>query len=386
MVQTKLCIVTHTFLPHVGGIEKVVYEQSKRLMKLNYEPVVVTNRIDTPKTYVVDGISVQCYESLNTGFRLGIPYSIPTPTSLETFLRAVRASDIVHAHGHPYITSLVAAKLAKRYSKPFVLTQHNTFIQYGSMFDNVERLNDLVVGKETLKEADRIITVSNATKEYVLSLGAKPYKIKVLHNGVDLVHFRPLPGKREEIRRKFGIPQNAIVALTVRRLVYKNGIDTLIEAANIAVKKNPNFVFLVVGKGPDQDSVQARIRQLRIENNFRLTGFVSDEDLPFYYNVADFFVLPSKSGEGLPLVVLEAMACGLPVIATDTGGINEILMKDYGKLVPPNQPELMAKAIFEYSRADLSSSRKLELRATVEEKYNWDKNVETLAEIYEELI
>ena len=385
MVQTRLCIVTHTFLPHVGGIERVVYEQSKRLLQRNYDPIVVTNRIQTPKNYVVDGINVECYESLNTGFRLGIPYSIPTVTSLETFLKAVKSSKIVHAHGHPYLTSLIAAKLAKRYSKPFVLTQHNTFIEYDSIFDNIERLNDLAVGKETLKEADKIIAVSNATKNYVLSLGAKPEKVKVLHNGVDLVRFRPLAGKREEMRRKLGISQNSIVVLTVRRLVYKNGIDTLIESANIAVKKNPKIVFLVVGKGPDLNKVQMKINQLGIENNFRPTGFVTDEDLPFYYNAADFFALPSKSGEGLPLVALEAMACGLPVIATNVGGISEILMEDYGKIVPPNQPELLAKAILEFSNIDLSS-RKLEIRAVMEEKYSWDKNVETLVEIYEELI
>jgi glycosyltransferase involved in cell wall biosynthesis len=385
MVQTNLCIVTHTFLPHVGGIERVVYEQSKLLRKHNFKPMVVTNRIGTPKTYTMDGIPVQCYESLNTGFRLGIPYSIPTPTSLQTFLKAVNSADIVHAHGHPYLTSLIAAKLAKRYHKPFVLTQHNTFIQYDSIFDDIERLNDLAVGKQTLREADRIIAVSNATKQYVLSLGAKPSKIKVLHNGVDLHHFRQLPGKREQMRIKFGIPENVVVALTVRRLVYKNGIDTLLESANIAVKKNPNLVFLVVGKGPDQNSVQTRIRQLGIENNFRLAGFVSDEDLPFCYNAADFFVLPSKSGEGLPLVALEAMACGLPVIATDVGGFREILIEDYGELVPPNQPETMAKAILEYSNNDLSSG-KLELRAAVEENYSWEKNVEALSEIYEELI
>ena len=385
MVQTRLCIVTHTFLPHVGGIERVVYEQSKRLLQRNYEPIVVTNRIETPKNYVVDGINVQCYESLNTGFRLGIPYSIPTITSLETFLKAVKSSKIVHAHGHPYLTSLIAAKLAKRYSKPFVLTQHNTFIEYDSIFDNIERLNDLAVGKETLKEADKIIAVSNATKNYVLSLGAKPEKVKVLHNGVDLVRFRPLAGKREEMRRKLGISQNSTVVLTVRRLVYKNGIDTLIESANIAVKKNTKIIFLVVGKGPDLNNVQMKINQLGIENNFRLTGFVKDEDLPLYYNAADFFVLPSKSGEGLPLVALEAMACGLPVIATNVGGISEILMEDYGKLVPPNQPELLAKAVLEFSNIDLSS-RKKEIRAVMEEKYSWDKNVETLIEIYEELI
>ena len=385
MVQTRLCIVTHTFLPHTGGIERVVNEQSKRLLQRNFEPMVVTNRIGTAKNYVVDGVNVECYESLNTGFRLGIPYSIPTVTSFKTFLKAVKSSKIVHAHGHPYLTSLIAAKLAKRYNKPFVLTQHNTFIEYDSIFDSVERLNDLAVGKETLKEADKIITVSNATKDYVLSLGAKPNKIKVSHNGVDLVRFRPLTRKREEMRRKLGIAQDAIVALTVRRLVYKNGVDTLIESANIAVKKNPKITFLVVGKGPDLNNVQMITRQLGIENNFRLTGFVKDEDLPFYYNAADFFVLPSKSGEGLPLVALEAMACGLPVIATNVGGIGEILMEDYGKLVPSNQPEQLANAVLEFANIDFSS-RKLELRARMEEKFSWDKNVETLIGIYEELI
>jgi len=347
--------------------------------------MVVTNRIGTPKNYVVDGVNVECYESLNTGFRLGIPYSIPTVPSFGTFLKAVKSSKIVHAHGHPYLTSLIAAKLAKRYNKPFVLTQHNTFIEYENFFDKVERLNDLAVGKETLKDADKIITVSNATKEYVLSLGAKPKKVQVMHNGVDLERFRPLAGKREEMRKKLGIPQNSKVVTTVRRLVFKNGIDTLIECASIAVKKNPNITFLVVGKGPDQSSVQIRAQQLGIENNFRLTGFVKDEDLPFYYNAADFFVLPSKSGEGLPLVALEAMACGLPVIATDVGGISEVLVEKWGRLVPANQPERLAKAVLEFANEDFSSRRK-ELRATMEEKFSWDKNVERLVEIYEELI
>jgi glycosyltransferase involved in cell wall biosynthesis len=385
MVQTRLCIVTHTFLPHTGGIERVVYEQSKRLMQRNFEPTVITNRIDTPKNYVVNGIPVECYESLNTGFRLGIPYSIPTVASFKTFLKAVKSNKIIHAHGHPYLTSLIAAKLAKRYSKPFVLTQHNTFIEYDNFFDTVERLNDLAVGKETLKEADRIIAVSNATKNYVLSLGAKPEKVKVLHNAVDLARFKPMPGKRQEMRRKLGIPQSATVVLTVRRLVYKNGIDTLLESAKIAAKKNPNVVFLAVGKGPDMASVQENVNHAGLENNLRLTGFVSDEDLPFYYNAADFFALPSKSGEGLPLVALEAMACGLPLIATNVGGISEIVMENYGKLVPPNQPEQLAEAILEFADTDFSS-RRLELRAVMEEKFSWDKNVETLVGIYEEFI
>ena len=385
MAKTKLCIVTHTFLPHVGGIEKVVNEQSKRLQNNNFAPTVITNRIDTPRRYVVDGVPVDCYESLNTGFRLGIPYSIPTVSSFPTFIKAVKSSGIVHAHGHPYLTSLTAAKLAKLCNKPFVLTQHNTFIDYNNIFDSVERLNDLTVGKLNLKDADKIIAISGATKDYVLRLGAKPSKVKVIYNGVDLKKFRPTVGKREEMRKKLGIPQDAVVVLTVRRLVYKNGIDTLIYSANIAVKKNPLILFLVVGKGPDMENVKMQVAQLGIASNFRLAGFVSDDDLPSYYNLADLFVLPSKSGEGLPLVALEAMACGLPLIATDVGGIREILMEKYGRLLPPNQPELLAEGVLDFASVDFSTHKE-ELRAMVEKQFSWDVNVEKLIEIYEELI
>lgn len=385
MVQTKLCIVTHTFLPHVGGIEIVVNEQSKRLKTKNFDPTVITNRIETSKNYSVDGVPVECYESLNTGFRLGIPYSIPTVPSFPTFVKAVKDSRIVHAHGHPYLTSLTAAKLAKLCGKPFVLTQHNTFIDYNNIFDHVERLNDLTVGKLNLDSADKIIAISSATKDYVLRLGAKPSKVKVIYNGVDLARFKPVEVKREQMRRKLGIPKGAAVVLTVRRLVYKNGIDTLIDSANIAAKKNPHIVFLVVGKGPDMESIRQQVAHLGFSSNFKLVGFVSDVDLPAYYNAADLFVLPSKSGEGLPLVALEAMASGLPVIATDVGGVREILMEDYGKLVPPNKPELLAEAILNFAAIDFSK-HKGELRAIVEKRFSWDANVERLVEIYEELI
>lgn len=386
MGQTSLCVVTHTFLPNVGGIERVVYEQCKRLIQKQLELMVVTHRNYMGKNYIFDGIRVRCYDSVNIGFRLGIPYSIPHITSLKTFLESIKSSDLIHVHGHPYLSSLIAAKIAKKYGKPLVLTQHNTFIEYeSSLWDHVEWLNDCAIGKQVLKEADKIVVVSNATGNYVLSLGAKPEKIRVLHNGVDTDRFRPLSGVKDEMRKKLGVSKDSSIVITVRRLVYKNGIDTLIESAKIAVKKNPRLVFLVVGKGPDFEKVKEEIEQLGIQEKLRLMGFISDDILPFYYNVADFFVLPSKSGEGLPLVALEAMACGLPVIATNVGGISEVMKKDYGKLVPPNSPDALAQAILEFSQKELSAIKK-DLRALIEQKYSWDKNVEKLVKIYEELI
>lgn len=385
MSRFDLCIVTHTFLPHVGGIERVVYEQSKRLMQNGVNLMVLTNRIGTEKSYCFDGINVQCYDSLNIGFRLGIPYVLPSIGSTKTFLEAVKSSRLIHAHGHPYLSSLVAAKLARKYKKPFMLTQHNTFIEYQGIWNTIENLNDLIVGTQILKSADKIIAVSKATMNYVLRLGANPEKIEVIHNGVDLKRFRPITEIRETMRRKLGIANEAIVAVTVRRLVYKNGIDTLIESARIAIKKNSKAVFLVVGRGPDFSQVKARIQQLGIEGNFRLTGFISDKELPSYYNAADFFILPSKSGEGLPLVALEAMASGLPIIATDVGGIREIMIEGYGEIVPPNDPTSLAEAILKISNIKPASGR-TELREKVEKKYSWNQNVKKLAEIYEELI
>ena len=385
MAQPKVCIVTHTFLPHVGGIERVVYEQSKRLLLKDYELVVLTSKDRMGDSYTFEGIRVRCYDSFNFGFRLGIPYSIPKVVSFKTFLECVLSCDVVHVHGHPYLSSLIASKIAKRYSKPLILTQHNTFIDYESIWNRAERLNDLFIGRENLKEADKIIAVSSATKNYVVDLGADPSKVELLRNGVDLERFKPIPGAMEAIRKKIGIPQNARVVVTVRRLVYKNGIDTLIESARIAIKSDPMLVFLVIGKGPDLNEIRTQIDQFGIGNSFRLVGFVSDENLPLYYNAADFFVLPSKSGEGLPLVALEAMACGLPVIATNVGGIREIVSADFGRLIEPNNPERMAETIVDFSRMEFGDLKK-DLVNIVKQKYNWDQNVSKLMKIYEELI
>ena len=386
MGSKRLCIVTHTYLPHVGGIERVVYEQSKRLSAKGFEPFIVTSRMNTDKSYIMEGIQVHCYDSLNLAFDLGIPYAVPNISSLSTFIKSVQSSNIIHVHGHPYLSSLFAARIAKRYGKPVILTQHNTFIEYeSSIWEYAERFNDTVVGKQVLKTTDKIITVSNATKDYVLSLGADPKKIRVLHNGVDVDRFKPVPELREKIRKKLDIPQNAKVVLSVRRLVYKNGIDTLIKCAKTAINDNAQLIFLVVGTGPDFEAVKTKVNQMGISERCKLVGFVSDTDLPAYYNAADLFVLPSKSGEGLPLVGLEAMSCGLPVVATNVGGISEVMVENCGRLVPPDSPGALAGAVLEFTRRDLSPLRR-QLRAIAVEKFSWDSNVERLVKIYEEFI
>lgn len=385
MKKIRICIVTHLFLPHVGGIERVVYEQSRRLLEKGYEPIILTSQMTIKDSYVFDGLKVYCYPIFRVGFKQGIPYVIPKPSSLGIFTNIIKRCALVHAHGHPYLSSYLALRMGRGYAKPIVLTQHNTFIDYGAFWNIAENLNDYIIGRSSLKLPDRIIVVSKATMRYVMRLGANQDKIRILYNGVDLNRFKPAGTPKKQIRKELGLPVDRFIVFTVRRLVYKNGIDYLLEAARMAVEKNRRMLFIVAGSGPDREKIKAKVMEYNLNGHFSLLGFVPDELLPKYYHASDIFALPSKSGEGLPLVLLEAMACALPVVATDVGGTSEIINDKCGKLAPPNDAETFAKTIIEFSSEDLSTYQN-EARRLVEERYSWDKNVEMLVNIYEELI
>ena len=384
--MVKICLVTHFFPPHIGGIERVAEEQGKRLSKLGYQVSVLTSKTHKQNERCIEGIHVFPYPVLSLAERVGLPYPVPLFKAYRIFTEVIRKCNIVHVHGHPYISSYIACKIAKKYRKPLILTQHNTFIDFQSWLNIVEHLNDLVVGSTVLKDADRVITVSGKTMEYVLKLGADKSKTSVMYNGVDQNFFYPM--NKEKSRDRLGLPENKMLILAVRRLVYKNGLDTLIESASLLARDYPNLLFIFIGNGPDRKFITNRIRQLGVNGNIRLVGFVPEKLLPLYYNAADCFVIPSSSGEGLPMVLLEAMACGLPVIATTVGGTPEII-KDMvnGVLVPPRNQEALAQTISKLlSLKKESQAIRIESRKTVEDNFNWDKNVRQLIEIYEEFL
>ncbi len=382
----RVCLVTHYFPPHKGGIEQVSFEQSKRLTEMGYQIDVLTSKFEGRNTNPIKGITIHHYPSMNVAKRFGVPYPIISFEAYKMFTKIIGKCDLVHAHGHVYMASCLAGIVAKRLKKPFIVTQHNTFIDYRSFLNIVEEVNDLVIGKSVLRNADRITTVSKETMKYVLRLGADKTKTQVIYNGVDINNFRPV--NKNESRTKLGLPKNRKIVLSVRRLVYKNGLGTLIESVPKVAKKHPDVLFVVAGKGPSRKLIEDRIKELGISQNITLAGFVPDELLPAYYDAADYFILPSASGEGLPLVLLEAMACGLPVIATAVGGTPEIIkhMKN-GVLVPPIDPEAMAEATSKLlSETKLGKTMGEEARRNVEANYTWKENVRQLQAIYEEFM
>ena len=382
----RICLVTHFFPPHMGGIEKVSYEQSSRLAESGYKFDVLTSKVKGQIEHPAKGIRVFPYSGLKLAEGFGVPYPILTVKAYKQFAQVIRNCDLVHAHGHVYMSSYLAGKLAKKYKKPFIVTQHNTWIDYKSWLNTMENMNDQTIGKSVLKHADRILTVSKETMKYVLRLGADKAKTSVMYNGVDTNCFYST--KKGESREKLGLPKNRKIIFSARRLVYKNGLDTLIESAALVARDNPDILFVVAGKGPSKQLIEDHIKELGIEKNTKLTGFVPDELLPVYYNAADYFVLPSASGEGLPLVLFEAMACGLPVIATAVGGTPEIVehMKN-GVLVPPMNPEAMAEALSKMlAKEELGRGIGEEAKRKIKNQFTWEENVQRLEKVYSEFV
>jgi D-inositol-3-phosphate glycosyltransferase len=378
----KVLILSHYFPPHHGGIENVAYNQAKYLNEQGHSVTIVTSAI--PKGYhdVSDSFTIIRVPAWNIfEDRFGVPYPLFSPQLYRILKKEIIKADVVHAHGHVYMPSVLAAHIASHYNKPFILTQHNTLIVYKSIvLRRMQYMADKLLGKSTLSRASMVITDSEAGKNYVQSILS--VKTLIHYNGVDIERFRPTLNQAA-LRKDLKLPENKIICFTIRRITFKNGVDTMVETAKL-LKNHPEILFVIGGKGPELELTRELIKKEKLKN-VRLLGMVSEEDLPRYYAAADIFILPSKNGEGFPLVVLEALASGLPVIATRSGGHVEIIESSrHGFVVDPDKPEQIAH----YVELLVAQPAQLALlksysRQFAEKNLSWKKNVTSLMNVLE---
>jgi len=340
----RILVATHYWRPHRGGIEQVAFEQARRLVKRGHEVAAITSRGGAdPAVQDDEGIRVERIFAFNPLEKRGVPYPLFSPALAVQALRLAREADVVMAHSHAFLSSLAAIAAARMNRTPSLVLQHNTFIDYPQPLLVLEHLADASIGAITLRTATKRLAVSDRTQQYVQKISGR--ECGVLHNGVDAARFHPPgTGERAGLRRSFGLPEDARLALSVRRLSFKNGIDTLLEAARLC-RGREDLHFVVAGSGPDRARLDRFLTDERLRNVTPL-GFVPDERLSDLYRACDLFVLPSRSGEGMPLVVLEAFASGLPCIVTRSGGQEEFVTEgETGWLVTPADARALADAV-----------------------------------------
>jgi glycosyltransferase involved in cell wall biosynthesis len=237
-------------------------------------------------------------------------------------LAAEQGVGIIDSH-FTYPDGLAATWLARRLGLKSIITLRGTEVPHSKIAGRTRLL------LKAWRQADRLFAVSESLRRHAVSLGADGGKFTVIGNGIDTEKFSPLD--KVEARRQLGLNAEARVLITVGGLVERKGFHRVIECLPDLLKDYPDLVYLVVGgvssEGDYGDRLRALARQLGVEDNVMFLGALEPEQLSAPLSAADVFVLPS-SNEGWANVILESMACGTPVVATDVGGNAEVVNSD----------------------------------------------------------
>jgi phosphatidylinositol alpha-1,6-mannosyltransferase len=241
---------------------------------------------------------------------------------------------------------------------------------------------------EALNACARVVAVSGHTASLIRQCGVRS-PITVMHHGCDTEFFRPSAEEGRAMRRRYGIDDLCPLLLTVARLVDRKGHATVIEALR-HMPFRPHW--LVVGDGPIRECLHRRIASNGLADQVTLTGQISDDELRGLYNACDFFVfVPGErslagrlDSEGFGLVLLEAAACGKPIIASDIAGCRDAVAHgETALLVPPDDPPALVEAISPLlSRPNVATALASRALAAVREAGGWSRVARELAQLY----
>lgn len=269
---------------------------------------------------------------------------------------AGRAFDAVDAH-YLYPDGVAAVWLGKRLGLPVVVTARGTDVTLIPRYAVPRRLI-----RGAIRDAAALISVSAALKQSLVELGAPPDKVTVLRNGVDTVLFRP-PADRDAARRALDL--HGPTLLSVGLLIARKGHHRTIEA----MRQLPGFTLLIVGEGPEHMRLGELIARHGLGDRVRLLGPWPHAELPSLYGAADALVLAS-SREGWANVLLEAMACGTPVVASNIPGNPEVVRESAaGLVVAENTPDGIAAAV----RTLFAAPPSRNATRAYAEQYGWDE-------------
>lgn len=279
--------------------------------------------------------------------------------------------DLIHAH-FTWPSGYVAAKLGKEYGVPSVITIHE---------NRDWLLKEYNSKNEKLHWAWRNATVLVRVNKLDIPL-LREFNKNVFHvpNGFDPKRL-PLMDKGEA-RSILGLPSGDKVLFSLGKLIERKGFQYLIDAMSLVVKKREDVMCYIGGKGPLRGRLQKQIKDLGLQEHVKLLGFVPDDNLRYWMNATDLFVLPSLS-EGNPTVMFEALGVGLPFIGTTVGGVPEIITSDeYGLLCPPANPQCLAEKIL----VSLEKKWDRERIRKYAQRFTWDNIAKEYVKIYSRIL
>lgn len=285
--------------------------------------------------------------------------------------------DILHCHMHKAtVYGAIAAKIAK---VPAVLSHVHGLHRTGNLRRKL--LNYFI-----LKDVKKILTVGQAVKDDVIrtNYSVNPEKVVNVGNSIPFDFYSEKICDKETARKKFNIPLNSTVFGTAGRLAHNKGHSYLISAFEQIKKTFPNAKLLIAGNGEFKESLEKQILQTSCRDCIHLLGQVNN--MREFYSSLDLFVLPSTGSEGLPRVLLEAMASEVLVISTNVGGTSEILDNGrLGQIIPPKDINALAEAMVKSVNMPENQRQKMIIEAKEYVKINFSHPamIKKIEEIYD---
>lgn len=351
MSSKRILIFSLAYHPVIGGAEVAVKEITDRILDIEFDIVTLCfDKAHSPKEKIGNCTI----------------YRISTSKNLYPFKALFLAIKLHKARPYDATWAIMAnwAGFAALFFKfrfsqvPCILT-----LQEGDPISYIKRKVWFVypLFKRIFLRANIIQTISKYLENWAQEMGYQG-QIEVIPNGVDIEKFQPTTNNKQ--------PTTNTVLITTSRLVEKNGVGDIISALKFLPE---NIILKILGTGLLEENLKLKIENLKLEHRVKLLGFISTQEIPVYLHEADIFVRPSLS-EGQGVSFIEAMAAGLPVIATPVGGIPDFLKdRETGLFCRVNDPKSIAEKVMEYINNPEFTSRIIKnARKMIEEKYDWD--------------
>lgn len=377
------------YKPQVGGPANVVQHLSSYLSREHEVSIINMEELPYPRGlgHWFDGKISVWQEKLWFPHNQTVIQGAIQKTKRALLLR--NKVDLYHAHG-PF-NALIG--LFDR-SKPLVVTFHGYPI-LESLSRGTIKPNSLKfkiyrwIEKKTVERADAIIVVGKRQKEWLVNeIEVDPNKLFQVPNGVDILKFSPIRSK--DLNPKFGSSEETKIIIFVKAFTEQSGIGYLIQSIPKIRGYYPSIRLLAIGGGPLQSKLEADIEHMDLKGIVKLIGRVSNESIPQYLHKADVFISPSiplgKTEETFNISLIEAMACGKPVIATAVGGPKEIIEggDNVGILIPPEDPDAIADAVIKLLDDPAKAKRMGEnARKYVVATYSWEIAYKKTLQVYE---
>jgi glycosyltransferase involved in cell wall biosynthesis len=281
---------------------------------------------------------------------------------------------IVHVH-HGWVIGAALAKLPI----PYVVSLHGTE-QYG--FDHYPEYRELAL--RGLRGARLLIAPTERDREQAIATYAvDPRNVVVVKSGADTGVFKPMPVDRAALLGGYGVPLDRPVVLFAGKLTAIKGVDVLLRAAAIYERVSPP-VTLIAGDGDERAHLEQIARDLALQHVYFL-GYQDQQALIALANIADVGVFPSRR-DAFPLVPIELLACGTPIVASDVGGFPYIVADGVGALVPPDDPAALSAKVEELIASDFKFRARDQILAHVRRNLSWGATVSGIERVYERVL